>query len=195
MLQAQMNTTIVKSGGRITARPRITARRMGSNIDGDLAADLDMGGGGLGHGVGPGRQQDSAQALLSSPVTNDSTFCLTRQRAVRGIAYSGSIENNGWSVAIQQLGNMQQFRLLPIAMHPPSDVHQAAGVRRNNAVSPAGQDALHLVFDHVARDLRIPHGKRAAEAAALVLPRQRDIRRTVNVTNERFDFACLAEQP
>src|SRR5262245_25080963 len=44
MLHAQMNTTIVKSGGKITAKPRITARRIGSNIEAGFETLVFMAG-------------------------------------------------------------------------------------------------------------------------------------------------------
>src|SRR5437870_5534041 len=172
MLHAQMNTTMVKSGGKITARPRITARRMGSKIEAGLLAVLDMFAKKKpGLELELGRQkQGPARALLSSPSPRIVPFASFAHEQGARTVYSGITGHNGRSAPIEQLGDMQQLRLFPCTVHPPANVHQTAGIGRNDAVGPAGQNALHLVFDHIARNLRIANGERAPKAAALVLP-------------------------
>src|SRR4051812_9673651 len=69
MLHVQMNTTTVNSGGRITASPRINARRTGSNADLGLDIAFDMKGA-LKEEVPCG-----PPCRLSDCVPTDSTFC------------------------------------------------------------------------------------------------------------------------
>src|SRR3954470_18534424 len=160
MLQAQIKTMTVNSGGRITARPRRIARRMGSKTEGDLAAGLDMADGGL----ELERRANEARAR-PSPAAIALEFYLVRpnRRGANWGGCNGIAEISGSFAAIEQFRDVQQLGRLPFTMHTPADVHQAAGVGRDDTIGPAGQNALHFVLDHVARNVRIANGERAAE--------------------------------
>jgi len=90
---------------------------------------------------------------------------------------------------------MQQLDGLSLAVQATADVHQASRVGGDDTVRAGREDAAHLVIDHIARDLRVANRKLAAKTAALILPIELHVLRSLNVLHKLLDFIRLAQHP
>ena len=78
------------------------------------------------------------------------------------------------TMSVQEFGDVENFDRLASTMQSSPNIHQAASVRGYEDIGSGVQDAVHLVINHCAGDLRISDSKRSSETTTLVLSHQRN---------------------
>lgn len=89
---------------------------------------------------------------------------------------------------------MKNFDGSAFAVEAAADIHEAAGICRDEHIGVGGQDTGHFVIDHGSGNLRVADGEGSAKTAALILTLERHISRPRDMCDQFLHFVGLPQE-